>query len=400
MGQIESSAVPALKSESVAYFFGTFTVAGLNMATLSAARLVIPLIALSMGAGASMVGTIAALFTAFPMLLSVSFGRWLDRVGTLIPMVFAGGLSVCAAVMFWVAPYPYTLLAVAGCIGAGCVFSHMAATRAVGAAGGHSSRARNLGYLVLSYSLFQFMGPMIAGAAYHYWGAHVAITTLGAFSLLSITVLALRWHHFKFEKAGVKPEVINQKAYQLLSIGPLRSWIFISSIFVAAQCIFPFVVSLYAMEIGLTAVRASWLLGAFAAGVFVSRFCTPWVTRRFTAKHILKSALVLSAITYVVIPLTHDIYALIALSCLLGMPLGIGVPIALVMIYDAAPPGRVNESVGLSMSVNNLLQTVLPLTLGIAISRFGIAPMAWVIALGMIATAVFARAGGARKRGA
>ena len=174
----------------------------------------------------------------------------------------------------------------------------------------------------------------------------------------------------------------------MLLIGRLRSWVFISSIFAGVQAVYPFVISLYAVQIGMSAIRASWLLGAFAVGVFISRFFTPLVTRLFKAPSIIKTALSIGAVTYVLIPFVRDIYILNSLSCILGIALGIGIPIALVMIYDAAPDGRVNESVGLSMSANNLLQTIFPLVLGLSATQFGVAPMVLGIALVMITAAL------------
>lgn len=369
MCQVDSSLTRRSKASTIVSFIGTCLIAGLNLGALTAARFILPLVALSMGASGSLVGVIASVFTAIPMVFSVSFGRWVDRAGTLVPMLFAAGMVVVAAIAFWIVPSTYALIPIAGLIGAGGVFSHIAATRAVGAAGGESHRARSLGYLVLSYSLFQFLGPLIAGASYQYWGSFAAITTLAAFSLLSMSALGLRWHLFKSERVTVSPSAVDRRAYKLFSIPSLRSWIFICSVFVAAQSIYPFVISLYAVEIGLPVVHASWSMGAFAIGTCVSRFFGLLLAQRFEARSILKIALIMGALLYAVLPFVHDIYVLSVLSCAVAMPLGIGVPIALVMIYESAPQGRVNESVGLSMSMNNLLQTVLPLLFGISVSR-------------------------------
>lgn len=387
MRESELSWSRRLKANGLANFTGTFVIAGLNMAAMFAARLVVPMLALSMGASSTLVGATAAMFTAVPMFLSVSFGRWLDRSGTLLPIVFSTSLIILAANVFWIVPGKYTLLVVAGLIGTAGVFTHMAATRAVGGVGIASKRPRNLGYLVLSYSLFQFMGPMIAGASYQYFGAIAAITTIGGFSLLSITVVGLGFHYFKREKVGLGPRAVTRRTYQLLSLRSLRSWIFMSSAFIAAQSIYPFVVSIYAVEIGLPPIQAGWLLGAFAIGTFVSRFFTPLLTRYFRAGVTLVVALIMSAIIYALIPFVQDICSLSALSFGLALPLGIGVPVSLAMIYDSAPEGRVNESVGLSMTVNNLLQTLFPLILGMSVSRLGVAPMVLVFAVAMAAFA-------------
>ena len=206
--------------------------------------------------------------------------------------------------------------------------------------------------------------------------------------MLSILGLALRVHFFKREKTGSSPRAVSHRAYQLLSIGNLRSWIFLSSVFVAAQAIYPFVVSLHAVAIGLSAFEAGWLLAAFAIGTFVSRFFTPLLTKYFRAHITLMVALIMSAAVYSLIPFVQDIRVLTVLSCALALPLGVGVPITLVMIYESAPDGRVNESIGLSMAANNLLQTIFPLILGVSVASFGVAPMVLVFAVSMVAAAL------------
>jgi DHA1 family multidrug resistance protein-like MFS transporter len=376
------------KSGRLPDFIGTFVIAGLNISALGAARLVLPLIALSMGASAVLAGAIAASFTVAPMLLSIPYGRWVDRVGTLLPIIGAALFIVVAAVIFWLSPGKYTLLVIAALIGAGGVFAHIAGTRAVGGESDETNRARNLGYLVLSYSLFQFTGPIAASAVYQYYGATAAIGALGGFALLSILGIALRVHFFKRERTGASPRAVSPRAYQLLSIGSLRSWILLSSAFVSAQAIYPFVVSLHTVAIGLSAIEAGWLLAAFAVGTFVSRFFTPLLTKHFKARIILTVALILSALIYALIPFVQDIRLLSALSCALALPLGVGAPVSLVMIYESAPEGRVNESIGLSMAVNNLLQTLFPLILGGAVASFGVAPMVLAFAAAMVAAAL------------
>ncbi|MDZ3992237.1 hypothetical protein PspTeo4_15840 [Pseudomonas sp. Teo4] len=365
-------------------FVGTCTVAGLNLASMFAARLVVPLLALSMGASALFVGATAAMFTAVPMLFSLGFGRWLDRVGTLWPMAFAASLAVVAALVFMLIPRAFALLVVAGLVGAGGVFAHMAATQAIGAVEDVTQRARDLGYLVLGYSLFQFSGPLIVGATYQYWGSTAAMLTLGVFSLISLAVLALGGHLFQHKRRQGTASKASRPARMLLAQADLRGWILISSVFVAAQSIYPFVLSLHISQVGLGALEAGWILGAFAVGTFVSRLCTPLLTRRFEIKSTLKGAVVAGALVYGVMPWVRDPLLLAALSWLLALPLGVGVPVALAMIYDAAPSGQVNESVGLSMSLNNLVQTILPLLFGVFASHYGVTPMVLVFALAML----------------
>ncbi|MGE8065108.1 MFS transporter [Pseudomonas sp. NPDC089569] len=388
MGQIHRHRPDCLNVRGLVSFMGTLAIAGLNISALGSARLVVPLIALSLGASATLVGGIAAAFTAVPMVLSVPYGRWLDRAGTLIPMISAALLIVVATVMFCLYPNRYALVFVSGLVGAGAVFTHMAATRAVGSIATEEQRPRYLGYLVLSYSLFQLIAPVLVGATYQHHGSKAAITLVGGFSILSVLAICLRMHHFRHERRRPVVSPPRQGISPLFRVPGLMVWILVSSLFFAAQTIFPFVVSLHTVAVGLSPTDAGWLLGAFAGGAFISRFFTPVLTRFAKPRATLVAAMITGATIYAVIPFAHQMVTLSILSCALGMPLGVGVPVSLAMIYDAAPADRVNESVGLSMTVNNCLQTIFPLVLGAFVHTFGIAPMVLAFSLVMTSCAI------------
>ncbi|MFS1286908.1 MFS transporter [Pseudomonas piscis] len=363
---------------------GTFVVGGLSVGAVFAARLVIPMVALSLGASTLLVGIIAAMFPAIPTLLSVHFGRWVDRVGTLRPALAAAALMLMAPVLYAVSPNPYVLPLVAGLAGAGAVFAHIVATRAIGEKVEAGRRATYLGHLVLTYSLFQFICPLVAGASYQYLGGTVALLTIGLFAALSIVLLGTGRHFYRTQHEPRTREAGKGAFYQLLGNKRLRTWVLLCSVFSAAQTLFPFVISLYATQIGLSAVQASAMVGAFALGSLLSRISIGVLMRCFTARRLLRMTLILGALLYASIPFVSDVQLLYGISGLLAVPLAIGVPVGLAMIYEAAPGGRVNECVGLSMSLNSLLQTVLPLIMGLSAAHFGIAPMVLAFAACMV----------------
>ena len=366
----------------------TFAVGGLSVGGVFAARLVIPMVALSLGASTLLVGIIAAMFPAIPMLLSVHFGRWVDRVGTRRPALVAAALMLAVPLIFAVFPTPYVLPLVAGVAGAGAVFAHIVATRAIGEVVEAGRRATYLGHLVLVYSFFQFVCPLLTGAAYQYLGSIVALATIGLFGASAIVLIGTGRHFYQTQPVAPKVDVARRPFLQLLGNQRLRTWVLFCGIFSAAQTLFPFVISLYATQIGLTAVQAGAMVGAFALGSLLSRLSIGVLMRCFTARTLLRINLLLGAALYAVIPLATDVQLLYLISGLLAVPLAIGVPVGLAMIYEAAPSGRVNECVGLSMSLNSLLQTVLPLVMGLSAAHFGIAPMVLVFAGCMVLCAL------------
>ncbi|WP_246745408.1 MFS transporter [Pseudomonas sp. PNP] len=145
---------------------------------------------------------------------------------------------------------------------------------------------------------------------------------------------------------------------------------------------------MHVSRIGLSVSDAGWMLAAFALGNLISRLFTSWLIRYVQPGLALILALVSAAGVHALIPSAHDTSMLILLSAALGLPLGLGTPVALAMIYDAAPQGRVNEALGLSMSSNNLLQTLFPLLVGVAASGLGVGPMVWIWSCAMFISAL------------
>ncbi len=364
----------------------TILIASLDNGALAAGRLILPLVALGVGASSALVGVMSGLFTAVPMLFSVRFGRWVDRVGTLVPMLFASSLIAASSLLFVLVPNRFVLVPIAGLIGAGAVFAHVATARAVTAQSETFERARNLGFLVTSYSLFQFLCPMIASVAFDHLGSAPALLSISGLAMLSIAaVTALPVHNYRREPKQPQAEAPTGGGLELFRMAKLRRWILVSSVFSASQTIFPLIVSLHAVEIGLSASRAGLVLGAFALGTVISRLCVGRVGKMARPPVALTFALLAGAVIYAGFTLARDLTTLLPLAALLGLPLGIGVPISLNLIYDAAPQHRLNEAVGLCMSVTNFFQMVVPLSLGFVASGFGVAAMTWLIVLMLLA---------------
>lgn len=365
-------------------FLLTVLIGCLNNAPLMSARLILPMIAMSMGASPSFVGIIASLFTAVPIAFNVAFGRWVDRSGTLLPMILASSIIGFASLLPLIYDRPATLLVAAGLIGAGTVFAHVVATRAVGEIGGPEQRTRNLGLLIAAYSVFQFIGPMMAGAALEHYGSGWAFASLGSFSMLALLCLAMPWHRYVRWTTVADVAKARPRIRELLDIGVLVRWLTVGGVMSSVVTIFPFIVALQALEIGMSASEAGLALGAFAIGNVVSRALAGVVSRRVSVRVAISWMLGVGALVYAALPFMPDFMPFAALSGLLGLVLGMAVPFVLSMIYAASPPGRVNEAIGLSMMLTNTLQTILPLGLGVLAARLGGSAMAWVLTFLML----------------
>lgn len=358
----------------------TILIGNLQNAVLAGSRLAVPMVGLDLGASKALVGLISALFTALPMLTSVRFGRWLDGVGTRKPITFSLAIMLAACALVASHPALAILAAAAATIGLAAVHSHMAVTRAVSGFGAVGDRARNFGYLAVGYSVFQFIGPLVAGFAYDHGGTRAAFAALGAMPLLALALLVFtRFHLFAGTVAPSKP-VTAGGSFALVRERALQRWIAVYSVFSAAHTLFPFVLSLHAAEIGMPASQAGLALGAVAVGATIARAGAATLAAQLGASRLLALGLVLAAAAYGALTATHGFAALLPICLALGLSLGVGTPIATALIYGAVPDSRTNEALGIAMSLTNFLQLATPLGFGLVASAIGVAPMMWLLA--------------------
>lgn len=387
--------VPAGRKEPAppaADLYATFLIAGLCCSTLMTARLVLPTIVLEQGVGATLTGVLAALFTLVPMVLNVRFGRWADRVGTLRPAMLSAGLIAGASIPGLVRPGLPQLLIAAGLIGAGTMFAHAVATRAVALSSPtEAARARNLGAMLLFYAVFQFLGPIAGAIAFERGGTRLALAVTCLPGALALLLLVLGRHAFHAEARAA--QIAAPPGGGLMGLPELRRWLVTGSMFGAVLTVYPFVVSIHATVIGLSTTQASLILGACSGGTIIARLCVAPVVRRFRLPLALAAALMLGALVYALLPGMTGFRSFLAGSAVLGLSLGMGVPIALSLLLGTAPTGRVNETMGLSMTLTNFIQTTLPLLLGTTGEHLGVAGMVWTMATGMAACAVLAARG-------
>lgn len=388
----DDSPNPARPSDLV-ILCGSLGVSGLASASLAAARLVLPIFVVAIGAGVPMAGLVTSVMTAVSILFSHRVGRWIDAVGPLVPMRLSLAMIVVAPLVYLVVPLVPVLLLTSVLTGSGAMFAHIASTRAVGEAGPAADRSRNLGYLVLCYAIAQFFGPMAAGWSFEHMGPLWGLSCIAAFSGLALVGLSLVPHNYtRFSEMRRRSNAAGVRGmFSLLGLSSLRLWLGSSTVFVGVISFYPFIVAIHALEIGFSATQAGGVLGFYAAGSFAARLAMPVALRLMQREWLIVCALTMGCVEYALIPFTHAFETFALLSGILGLSLSIGVPLTLGLIYDSAPVGNENGAVGLGTAMSNMLQTALPLSLIALPVSLGIGPMLWTLSvvmavLGLIVT--------------
>jgi MFS family permease len=353
------------------------------------ARVAVALLALHLGASALVVGVLAALFAALPMLFSVAAGRAIDRIGVVKPML-VGALAVaggCAAAFAW--PALEALYAVSVVVGSGAMLSHIASNNAIGGIGTPPDRPRNFTLISLAFSTATFLGPVLAGFAIDGLGHARAFLVVGAFAVASAATIAVG--RARFPRPARTHARVERRMADLLGIRALRHVLAVGALIAMTWEIFVFAVPIYGTGLGLSASTIGSILGAFALATFVARVVLPTLARRLREWTLIGVALAISLAVFSIFPLVEQVPLLMLLGFGLGLGLGMTQPLLLSLLYAATPEGRSGEAVGIRTGILSLCQTAMPLFFGAIGAALGMAPVFWSMALVLAGGVAFTR---------
>ena len=353
------------------------------------ARMTTVLFALELGASEAAVGILMSLFALLPMLLSVSAGRLIDRVGPRRPLsVSLAVLAVSAALPFAV-PGLATLYVSTTLLGVSFMYVHIAMNSVFGAHGSPEERAVNFSWLALGFAISNSIGPLVAGYAIDGFGHAPAFVILSLFPAIGLALLSLRKRPLPRPDQG--PLARRTGVLDLLRIPGLRHTFWVSLLLATGWDLFTFLTPLYGARLGLSAAAIGVILSTFAVATLTVRIAMPVLIKKLRQWVIIFAALAISGACYVLFPFAQSVPPLMALSFVLGLGLGSAQPVIMSLLYAASPPGRQGEAVGVRTSLLNGSHTLIPLASGAASSAVGMAPVFWVLAACLLGGAWFAR---------
>jgi predicted MFS family arabinose efflux permease len=347
------------------------------------------LFALELGASEFTVGVLMSLFALLPTLLSVSAGRLIDRAGPQRPLAVSLGSLALAAALPFAFPRLEVLYLSATLLGVSFMYVHIAMNSVFGAHGLPEERAVNFSWLALGFSISNSIGPLVAGYAIDGLGHAQAFAVLAGFPAIALILLWLR------KRPLPRPEHVPlPKRYgvlDLLRIPGLRQTFFVSLLLATGWDLYTFLVPLYGARIGLSAAAIGVILSTFAVATFLVRLSMPLLVKRMKQWVVIATALGVSGSCYLLFPFAATVPPLLVLSFVLGLGLGSAQPVIMSLLYEASPPGRQGEAVGLRTSMLNGSHTLIPLASGAGSVAVGMAPVFWVLAACLLGGAWYAR---------
>jgi predicted MFS family arabinose efflux permease len=361
----------------------------LDHIAFNGSRIAVSLNAIALNTSAFTVGSLMAVYALLPALLSVSAGRWIDRIGINEPMLLGSvGVGV-GVVMPFLAPGLVSLYITAIVTGVSFMLINVAAYHAVGEMSVPEDRAVNFSYVALGFSTSSFIAPMMSGIAIDQLGFRATFLILALFTVMPIVALS----------ANLLPPVKPREAHTLAPAGAvldllrdpdLRRLFIAMAVLTVAWDVYGFAIPIYGTKIGLSASEIGIVMGAFAAATFAVRLAMPFFVNRIRPWTMLAMSLGTAAVSYALVPFTQNVAVMMALMFLLGLGLGAPQPMILTLLHESAPAGRAGEALGLRTTMINTSQTVMPLIFGAVGAALGIAPLFWAMSVALLAGGFFA----------
>ena len=352
-------------------------------------RMTTTLFALKLGASPALAGTVVAMFAIVPMMLSVTAGRLIDRVGPRRPVGVGLGLLTASALLPFLFPALATLLVSSMLLGVSFMLLHIGMNSVIGAHGSPESRAINFSWLALSFSVSNSTGPLVAGYAIQGFGHAWAYLVLAVFPGIGLALLLWR------RKPLPRPKYIaptgERRLLDLLRVAGLRRTFIISGMLATGWDLYGFLMPLYGTQLGIEPALIGIIMSTFAIATLVVRLALQVLIRRVRQWLLIAGSMSIAASSYLLFPFVSTVPLLIALSFVLGIGMGCSQPVIMSLLYEASPPGRQSEAVGVRTTMINASQTFIPLLSGVLSTALGTAPLFWVLAATLYGGAWFAR---------
>lgn len=352
----------------------------LTHTSFKGSKVLISLYAIQFGATPFEIGILFAMYSVFPVLLSVYAGKVSDRLGFRIPMLLGASGLLIGLLLPFVVPRLATLYASAALIGMCYIFYTVTVQHLIGSFGEGHARTRNYGLFSLGVALTALFGPTTAGFAIDLIGHRSTYLLLAA--LPGLPILALLLFPSLLPRLHLKHEARpGQHVMDLVRNPPLRRALMTAGLVETGLELFNFFLPIYGHFNGLSASQIGICMGAFAAALILVRTAMPMLARRSSEERVLSGSLFLAGATALVLPFVSNFALLSALSFVLGLGLGCGSPLSMILAYNRAPHGRAGEAMGLRQTVNKAIEVMMPLVFGSLSTALGMLPVFWLEAL-------------------
>ncbi|MET9966344.1 MFS transporter [Streptomyces sp. NPDC006356] len=342
---------------------------------VSMARPAVSYRALALGADERAVGVIAGVYALLPLFVAVPLGRRTDhgRCAPLLPIgvvLISGGCALSG-----LADSLWAMAVWSGVMGLGHLCFVIGAQSLVARQSAPHEQDRNFGHFTIGASLGQLVGPIAAGALIG--GRDMAGTS--AFALLvagagGAVALTSLWRIERRTTAESRKERAGRVPVQrILRARGVPAGIFISLAVLSATDILTAYLPVVGEHRGIAPSVIGLLLSLRAAATIACRLVLTPLLRLLGRTLLLTVTCLLAALLCAGIALPVPVWALALMLTVLGFCLGVGQPLSMTTVVQAAPDGARSTALALRLTGNRLGQVAAPASAGLIAGLAGVA---------------------------
>lgn len=370
---------------------------------VSMARPAVSYRALSLGAEERDIGVITGVYALLPLFAAVPLGRRTDhgRCAPLLPfgvVLIAGGCALSGR-----ADSLTAMAAWSGVMGLGHLCFVIGAQSIVARQSAPAEQDRNFGHFTIGASLGQLIGPIAAGYLISERDGAMARTSALAL-LVSAAVAAVSFgslwciEHRSAPAARRAEPAAKVPVGRILRARGVPAGIFISLAVLSATDILTAYLPVVGEHRGIAPATIGLLLSLRAAATIACRLVMTPMLRAMGRTALLTTTCLLAGVLCAGIALPVPVAALAVMLAVLGFCLGVGQPLSMTTVVQAAPPEARSTALALRLTGNRLGQVAAPASAGLIAGVAGTAAPFVMLGTLLVAAAGLGVRGGRRDR--
>ncbi|NBE52936.1 MFS transporter [Streptomyces boluensis] len=367
---------------------------------VSMARPAVSYRALALGADERAVGVIAGVYALLPLFAAVPLGRRTDH-GRCAPLLPVGVVLIAAGcALSGAADSLAAMAAWSGVMGLGHLCFVIGAQSIVARQSAPADQDRNFGHFTIGASLGQLVGPIAAGFLISEQdGAMARTSALALIVAAAVSAVAFTslWRIEHRAAAGTRKETgAKVPVHRILRTRGVPAGIFISLAVLSATDILTAYLPVVGEHRGIAPATIGLLLSLRAAATIACRLVMTPMIRLIGRTALLVTTCLVGGLLCAGIALPVPVWGLAVMLAVLGFCLGVGQPLSMTTVVQAAPADARSTALALRLTGNRLGQVAAPASAGLVAGVAGAAAPFLMLGGLLVAAAGLGLRGGLR----
>lgn len=356
------------KRRLVAYGLGGFALAANAMI-----QFLLPLRAAELGVDIGVIGLLLGAKALTEALASVPLGRLIDRMGTRRAFLAGSAASAFVALGYTLATSVLALFLLQVALGVTRPLAWVGAQSYVSGMRGGADRAYDTGKMSFVANLGQIVAPLLVGLVASAADLRSAFLVLAGhsalFFLLGLTLPAIP--EASTGAAGKGSGL--RDASRMLALPGVQVAMLLTFVRLWITTVWTSFFPLYLVTgTGQSEAVAGIVVSAMAITATIVSLNVGWIAKLGRAEHVTAAALGIAALGLALAPFSAHGPLVYLSSLLVGVGHGVSLPMLIVIVSDAAPPGQRGLALGLRSSVNQAASALAPTTVAPLIGLAGV----------------------------